>query len=109
MTWWPASQGVSQQTHPVKSELDRIKGYVYRLKRMGDAVATQERRDSPGTQTLTTSVSQCVDNDNGSGNTAVRDVSVAQRMIMHELGKQKKLGNIAVGAPHDRKRRKTKR
>lgn len=82
-------QGVPQQAHPVKAELDRIKDYVRRLKQASDSVKVKAAEDER----------------------PANDASAAKRMIEHELGLAKRKIDIAPeaepAAQGKQKRRKT--
>jgi hypothetical protein len=81
------AKGVSQQSHPIKAELDRIKGYVLRLKRVADEVEKAAiSGSSAGASATASGVSDEAISYNVIGSRPAADASAAKRMISHELG-----------------------
>ena len=85
-------QGQPQKDHPIKAELDRIKGYVQRLNHVAKESAS---KDSGNSNTDIVSTSSSVTRPE-------TDISTAQRMITKELGIRK----LALDGETPNKKRK---
>lgn len=85
-------KGIAQQSHQIKSELDRIKGYVQRLKSV--TLKTKDK-STDGTDAQSTNIP------------AVRpahDASAAKRMIVHQLSSKCESNDITVMPKKKRKK-----